>query len=426
MRFAERIGVAGGRLRIGPPLAFFMAFALADWLGWVLREHASESFVALSVPFIQVEAAGTALAITLAAVICFGLIRNEVVALLAGSLLYLVLWIPLSWVTNPLLSSGRATRFEIFWPSAGVAFQVLLWPLLCFAALAFGFASAKRPWLRVTLAWFLATALRCAAILALSAGEHRALSRDSFVQFALIPIGFAALELMLLWAGLEIANAGRGKLARWPAGLILWAGGLTVPILLTPCSYVLGHGWNVGSGLAVLISRGRLESLAEIFTLGRGAWFGYSWEGRIQAVMLPLGVLLPLAQLAGLCALIYLMWRAIQDGRPRTSPGKALGFLFIPFFNLYWFFQVTWGFARDFNAHLDRQGLRTRRLSEGLLLAYPILTIVSSCLIGFTRAASLAMTLMWLAQAAVGAAVTSAVNEATRNAAAESTSAAAA
>ncbi|WP_410969288.1 hypothetical protein, partial [Salmonella sp. SAL04284] len=33
---------------------------------------------------------------------------------------------------------------------------------------------------------------------------------------------------------------------------------------------------------------------------------------------------------------VHRMWAAIQDRYVRTTPGKAVGFLLIPVFNLYW------------------------------------------------------------------------------------------
>ncbi len=38
------------------------------------------------------------------------------------------------------------------------------------------------------------------------------------------------------------------------------------------------------------------------------------------------------------CTLVYRMWAQIQSGHPRTTPACAVGFLFIPLFNLYWIF----------------------------------------------------------------------------------------
>ncbi|MGD0010774.1 MAG: hypothetical protein ABSE93_19795 [Terriglobia bacterium] len=66
-------------------------------------------------------------------------------------------------------------------------------------------------------------------------------------------------------------------------------------------------------------------------------------------------------------------WAAIQDGHARTTPGKAIGFLFIPLFDFYWVFQAVWGLSKDFNAYLQRNSIPASRLPEGLFLTYCIL-----------------------------------------------------
>lgn len=81
--------------------------------------------------------------------------------------------------------------------------------------------------------------------------------------------------------------------------------------------------------------------------------------------------------------LIYKAWSAIQDGQARTSPGKAVGFLFIPIFNIYWLFVAIGSWGREFNAFAGRRGVVGFRASEGLFLAHcifsiiPILSVVS-------------------------------------------------
>jgi hypothetical protein len=52
--------------------------------------------------------------------------------------------------------------------------------------------------------------------------------------------------------------------------------------------------------------------------------------------------------------LVYRFWQVVQDGFARTTPGKAVGFLFIPFFNYYWFFIGFWGLAKDMNGYIER------------------------------------------------------------------------
>lgn len=46
---------------------------------------------------------------------------------------------------------------------------------------------------------------------------------------------------------------------------------------------------------------------------------------------------------------IYRAWVCLQPGAPRTTPGKAVGFLFIPFFNIYWFFVAINGLPKNWN-----------------------------------------------------------------------------
>ncbi len=76
--------------------------------------------------------------------------------------------------------------------------------------------------------------------------------------------------------------------------------------------------------------------------------------------------------------LVYKMWKAIQDGHARTTPGKAVGFLFIPFFNLYWIFQAFWGFSVDYNAYIERYSIAVDKLPANLFLTYAILSVASA------------------------------------------------
>jgi hypothetical protein len=93
---------------------------------------------------------------------------------------------------------------------------------------------------------------------------------------------------------------------------------------------------------------------------------------RNTTYLIALVFLLFLASLMGI--LFYRMWAAIQDQHARTTPGKAIGYLFIPFFNIYWAFQVIWGFSKDCNRFIDRHSIHTNSLSEGLFLSYVILS----------------------------------------------------
>lgn len=57
-------------------------------------------------------------------------------------------------------------------------------------------------------------------------------------------------------------------------------------------------------------------------------------------------------------------------------PGRRRAGRSLPFFNLYWVFPVWYGFARDYNAYLQRHGLAVRPLPTTLYLAHAILMVL--------------------------------------------------
>jgi FtsH-binding integral membrane protein len=89
----------------------------------------------------------------------------------------------------------------------------------------------------------------------------------------------------------------------------------------------------------------------------------------------------------GLCLSIYVevvflvmlfkAWHSLRAGHPRTTPGKAVGFLFIPFFNLYWVFQSVRGFAADYNTYINQSGMKDYYLGNRLFTSFAILFVVT-------------------------------------------------
>lgn len=72
---------------------------------------------------------------------------------------------------------------------------------------------------------------------------------------------------------------------------------------------------------------------------------------------------------------LYRAWYCLQPGHlARTTPGKAIGFLFIPFFNIYWLFQAFKGLATDWNktASSYNELQQAPRLSDGVFLTFCI------------------------------------------------------
>jgi len=73
--------------------------------------------------------------------------------------------------------------------------------------------------------------------------------------------------------------------------------------------------------------------------------------------------------------LLYKLWDGLQVANPRSTPGKAVGLLFIPFFNWYWAFQCYWGFAVDFNNYISKKEYSIKKISQGVPMALCICVI---------------------------------------------------
>jgi hypothetical protein len=74
--------------------------------------------------------------------------------------------------------------------------------------------------------------------------------------------------------------------------------------------------------------------------------------------------------------ILYRAWKAIQDEQVRTTPGKAIGYLFIPLFNFYWLFVAVGGFAAAFNRYAARHRIAARQLSPALFYTHCVLSLV--------------------------------------------------
>jgi len=92
-----------------------------------------------------------------------------------------------------------------------------------------------------------------------------------------------------------------------------------------------------------------------------------------QDVILLGGIVPILAYLPAIIAttmLHYRCWNAIPVDIARTTPGAAVGLLFVPFFNFYWYFVSYAGLAED-----CAKALGSTRSSRGLGITLGILSI---------------------------------------------------
>jgi hypothetical protein len=72
-----------------------------------------------------------------------------------------------------------------------------------------------------------------------------------------------------------------------------------------------------------------------------------SWLGGVFWPLLILTIPLCMVALVFDCIMHYRCWDALSPSQRRTTPGKAVGFLFIPFYNFYWVFVSYRGLAID-------------------------------------------------------------------------------
>jgi len=96
-----------------------------------------------------------------------------------------------------------------------------------------------------------------------------------------------------------------------------------------------------------------------------------------SVILLIVGFILLLYAEIVFLVLLYKAWACIQDGATRTTPGKAVGLLFIPIFNWFWIFRAIPGYADEYNSYLDRANLPVNRLTKGSLQAFAVLSVLA-------------------------------------------------
>ena len=90
-----------------------------------------------------------------------------------------------------------------------------------------------------------------------------------------------------------------------------------------------------------------------------------------------LGILALIAATVLQYILTYRYWETIQSIHPRTTPGKAVGYMFIPFFSIYWIWEAYHGLSKDMNQYMNVNNVPGERINEALSLAYCILLWIS-------------------------------------------------
>jgi hypothetical protein len=144
--------------------------------------------------------------------------------------------------------------------------------------------------------------------------------------------------------------------------------------------WLLLLGGAVGLPLLGGLSFTVAQTQYERFNGPWGVYWDYNGLGRalvaLGGVLTALGGLSLVASVAIFAVFLYKVWDVVQDGRARATPERAVGFLFIPFFNLYWVFVAIHGLALDLDRALRRQGRAdVAPPSPGLALAFCVLWV---------------------------------------------------
>ena len=357
---ADLLGVSGKTIRWERPFLFLAALFVGDLFFLLVAPsvshsdssgysyeffHFAGSFDWLTAFVGDVILGGVALA-------AFRWISKTWLAVPAASIAYVVLDRPALYVLYKLLRSEEFSSYE--WLFAPQSFLLsMLWVILIFTGIALALRWMRHTWLALMTGALAGTLLHriLAFLIQQLSGRGELITSLFFLPFGLLSMAVFALVfygLLRLTSGPSLGQGeGEQHISRgFFLGTIAVADGL--PLLI----------FEVGTLLLTL----------EV------------WERRDAVPALLLYLLASLMATYGIVVfsvLIYRMWAAIQDGHARTTPGRAVGLLFVPFFNFYWGFQTFAGFAADYNAYVERHSLNVPRLAPGLFVAYMVLCLLS-------------------------------------------------
>lgn len=116
---------------------------------------------------------------------------------------------------------------------------------------------------------------------------------------------------------------------------------------------------------------------AAIGAAAEGDEIGAAIAGVFSALAIPLILTYAVTALVWL----YKSWEMLPDSMrvtgsgTRVTPGQAVGYLFIPFYNLYWYFVCSSGLTAALNRALANYG-SPKRASGGLAIAAAILQVI--------------------------------------------------
>ncbi|HEX8846296.1 MAG TPA: hypothetical protein VF791_16740 [Pyrinomonadaceae bacterium] len=367
----QLLGMVGRPRRWERPLLFFAALCALEMVWLVLaplwKESVTGGGYALELfnippPWEWLSILLSELALVFSAALVFGLVRN-VFAIPLAALAYGLLWLGVSYLLMRAQVPEDLLTEHPFWDSYLVYHLInnFVWSLLLFTMLELALRIIKILPLAL-LAGAVANSLLMLPIglllpkLLLESGP----GFQSRLLYLFFNILGQVLLALTLWGGLRLSS-GRSSLDEVPHEPRISRGFYLGTLAAT-------HGVT----LFICLSVYSILRFTNIWRLDE------PMDRTPILLLLGLALLFVIYSVVVFCLLIYNMWATIQDGYARTTPGWAVGGLFIPFYNFYWIFQVFPGFATDYNGFAWRHGLYAPRLPTGLFIAYAVVTLLAA------------------------------------------------
>ena len=111
-------------------------------------------------------------------------------------------------------------------------------------------------------------------------------------------------------------------------------------------------------------------------------WIPFGFGGSTSDVQAMVVICAVLSNIV-LLRMLYKIWAALPADRARTTPGRAVGFLLVPFYNLYWAWNAYAGFAKDFNRYMKQVAPQEQPQPEGFYIAFCIFHFYLAILFAF-------------------------------------------
>lgn len=366
--FRELIGFSNKKFYWGSVMMLFTALLVSDWILGVinilniyLNASKEDYFILQRVLFSSSVSSGTVFSCLFFSILlslCFRFISNSLLAVLLTFVVFIPINVAIGFVS--LYSSGSAT-FS-FTNILYVIFTAIpfVWIFICLS-LAYLILKKQLPTIILGgVAGFILTFVVSLVVNFISSSVSATpASGNSGTNFSTVLIRFVAfLGAGIIFGGgwyLLLRLADENEAADKPSYISKkkYIGNIAAALFVSP---IILFSFSVSFVNTVNFPTGSYSS---------------------PVLLLLIGMAISIAGAITFYLFVYRIWDSIKDGQTRTSPGFAVGGLFIPFYNFYWIFQALPGFAADFNNYKTQRRINTPPLKNTLLMTFAGLTVAS-------------------------------------------------